>query len=429
MRTVLPVALLAALVASPAAADECLLKKSLKVSIQNSWKTIPAGSSISITKRGQQWATVDTKDGAGKTAVSALEGACAPASSTAAPPPEPAPTAPALSAALPPPAEPALVPAAAVVTPTPAPPPEAPLAAPPPTVDTTVDTTADTTAYAKAATKIAAATPAAEPAQAAPSSQPQKVPERLVAILDVKAGKDAEGAAAALTTMLTAEVAALPDMRSVSRNELKSLISHQADATLVGCEDVKCFADVAHLVNADLLIAGQLDRVEDALVLSLSLIDAATPAVVGRQEAAWRGKPDEMLALVRPLVQRLTDGPQAHNHKGTLEVFATEGATLVVDGREVGTAPLPAPLRDLATGVHTIEARRPGFVPLRQDVVVARNETTIARADLEEEPLLSQPWFWATAGGVVLVAGGTAAGITTWAILNQPQDTRVILGK
>jgi hypothetical protein len=75
-----------------------------------------------------------------------------------------------------------------------------------------------------------------------------------------------------------------------------------------------------------------------------------------------------------------------------------------------------------------VRLQKDGYKPLAVDVVVARNESTLARVDLIEEALTDQPWFWAAAGGVVLVAGGAAAGITTWAVISQPQPTQVTLG-
>jgi hypothetical protein len=263
-------------------------------------------------------------------------------------------------------------------------------------------------------------------------SPPQE--KKLVAVLDLKPTVGAEGAAAALTTMLAAEVAAVDGYQAISRNEIKSILSHSADAQLAGCNEPRCAADVAALVNADVLVTGSVDKVGGATVVALSLIDAGAkdgsdgPAVLGRQEAAFRGPDDQLLNLARPLVQRLFDGPNAANHKGTLEVFSQDGVLVVVDGKEVGETPL-ASIKDVPTGVHTLSFAKDGHIPQTLDVVVSRNEPTVVRLDLIEQSLFEQPWFWAAAGGVVLVAGGTAAGITTYALLNQETPTRVVLGK
>jgi hypothetical protein len=233
--------------------------------------------------------------------------------------------------------------------------------------------------------------------------------------------------------MLTAEVAGQKGMRAVSRNELQALLTHQSTAQLVGCDEPKCMADVAALVKADFVVSGSVEKLEGATVVGLTLMsaggDGQDPAIVARQKAAWRGTDNDLLLVVRPLVQRLFDAQNAHTHVGAAEVFAPEGATLVLDDKAIGTAPVAA-IRDLPTGVHRLMVQKDGFADEAVDLVVARNETTIVRVELEEIPLLSQPWFWATAGGVVLLAGGTAAGITTYAILNaEPPPSRVVLGK
>jgi len=313
---------------------------------------------------------------------------------------------------------------------------------------TTAATTADGTAVDSAGTPqaseavavpaadaqaVVAPTPTAPVLPAAPPSAPVSEDVALVAILDLKGGEAAAAQASALTTMLTAEVSATRGMRAVSRNELQALLTHQSTAQLVGCDEPKCMADVAALVKADFVVSGSVEKLEGATVVGLTLMsaggDGQDPAIVARQKAAWRGTDNDLLLVVRPLVQRLFDAQNAHTHVGAAEIFAPEGATLVLDDKAIGTAPVAA-VRDLPSGVHRLTVQKDGFADGAVDLVVARNETTIVRVELEEIPLLSQPWFWATAGGVVLLAGGTAAGITTWAILNaEPPPSRVVLGK
>ncbi len=228
--------------------------------------------------------------------------------------------------------------------------------------------------------------------------------------------------------MLTAEIAALPGYRAISRNELKALFSHQADTQLAGCDEVQCMASVASLLNATLLLSGDVQRLEGATALGLTLVDVTSgdARIAARQETAWRGTDEDLLLLARPLVQRLFDAPHADEHRGHIELLADEGARVVLDGDDVGITPLSAPLPAVSTGAHRVSLRKDGFVPLDLDLVVARGETTLARGELVPIPLTAQPWFWWTAGGVFLVAGGAATAAIVW---NLPQDTRVIVGK
>jgi hypothetical protein len=267
----------------------------------------------------------------------------------------------------------------------------------------------------------------APPPPAPPAAAPVVVEnkKKLVAVLDLKGGVGAEATASAVTTVLTAEVGALDGYDAVSRNELQSVLQHQANASALGCDDVGCLANIGKLANAQLVISGSVDKVEGAHVLALSLIDPAGPNVVDREDVSWRGTPEEMLAVVRPTVDRLLAGPQAATHTGTLEIIAPSGATIVVDGKDVTAG---EPIRNLAVGVHRLKVSKQGLEPFDGDVVVAWNETTIARPELAEIPLTSQAWFWVTTGSVALIAAGVAVGITSFALLNDDAPARVVLG-
>jgi hypothetical protein len=302
-------------------------------------------------------------------------------------------------------------------------------------------------APASAQSLSGAPTPAPAPAPAptpAPAPAPEPEPDvaaavitaiapasdRIVAVLDFKPGLGAEGTAEALTTVVTAEVGARAGLKAISRNEIKAIVANQANAALLGCETPACAADLAKLANADLVIAGTVERLGAAHVLSMTLIDPSVPAVLDRQEVAWRGAPDKMVGLARPYVDRLFAEGKAASYEGALEVFAPDGALVVVDGKELGRAPLAAPVRGLASGVHTIDVARDGFDSHHGEVIVARNETTIARVELVEQPFYTQWWFWGATGGAVLVAGGVVAGITTLGILEAAKDkpASVVLG-
>jgi len=293
--------------------------------------------------------------------------------------------------------------------------------------------TADAVAVDATAAAAAAPAPAAAPTlPAAPPSAPVDASSQLVAVLDLKAGETAKAQASALTTMLTAEVSAHRGYRAVSRNELQALLTHQSTAQLVGCEEPRCMADIAQLASADYVVSGTVEKLEGATVVGLTLMhagdDSTGATIVSRQKAAWRGSDDELLLVMRPLVQRLFDAQNAHSHVGNVEVFVPEGARVVLDDKDLGTAPTAA-IRDLPTGVHRLQIQKDGYANEVVDLVVSRNETTIVRVDLEEIPLLEQPWFWAAAGGVALVAAGTAAGITTYALVTAtPPPSRVVLG-
>jgi hypothetical protein len=274
-------------------------------------------------------------------------------------------------------------------------------------------------------TEAVATAPDASEAPAVPGLEDTSLP--LVAVLDLRHAEGDAPLANALATIITSEVASRRELRAVSRNELASVVNHQAEQALLGCESAKCASDVAKLVEADLVITGGIERVEEAYVFSLTLFDPVAGAMRERVEATWRSDPDEIVLLVRPYVDRLFGGANAAEYVGALEVLAPDGASVFVDGKELGAAPITAPVDKLPIGVHTVEVSQAGFVTSARDVVISRGETTIARIELEEEPYYTQWWFWTAVGGGAAVAVAAGATIGTVAIIAgaEPPPTTV----
>jgi hypothetical protein len=271
-----------------------------------------------------------------------------------------------------------------------------------------------------------ATTPATSTTPAASTAEPLTV-----AVLDVRAAPGTEGVAKALTTLLTSELGNRAGFRTVSRGELKGLLAHQADQRLLGCDKPDCYADIGKLLQAKRVVYGTLEKAEggDAAVFSVTLLDPEGPVVLERVAYTWKSNLDDMVDLVRPAVDHLVHGKLADGFAGNLELLAPEGATVVVDDKALGAAPIK-PLRDLPIGVHHIEVRKGGFLPWNHDVAISQHETQVVQADLIDEASV-QPWFarwyvWGSALAGVVVVGGTAAAIGTYEYLGTP--AKLIVG-
>lgn len=271
-----------------------------------------------------------------------------------------------------------------------------------------------------------------KPAEAGPAprpterSQPSESP--LVAVLDLRHESADAALANALAAVITSEVANREGLRAVSRNELSAVLNHQAEQALLGCDSVKCAADVAKLVEADLVITGGIERAGEAYVLTLTLIDPTIPEAKARTEAVWRSSPEEMVLLAKPYVERLFGGEVAATYKGALEVLAPDGANVFVDSRDLGQAPLKSAVTDLSIGVHTVEVSQSGYYTALRDVVITRGETSVARVELEAQPIWTQWWFWTAVGGAAVTATGAGTMFGLW-YLNTPKIASVSLGK
>ncbi len=86
------------------------------------------------------------------------------------------------------------------------------------------------------------------------------------------------------------------------------------------------------------------------------------------------------------------------------------GAIVVVDGREVGLAPVEV---ERKAGRHVIEVIQDGFETYSATVDVAPGQRTELTADLApySAPLYARWWFWGAAAGVV-----AAGAVATWAL-------------
>jgi hypothetical protein len=102
----------------------------------------------------------------------------------------------------------------------------------------------------------------------------------------------------------------------------------------------------------------------------------------------------------------------------TLRVSANQpGATVKVDGKVVGDAPIDIPR---PAGVYTVEVSKDGYLPYTATVQVRADEESTLRASLVQQitPITSRWWFWTAAG--VLLAGAA----TTTFLVTRTEDQR-----
>jgi hypothetical protein len=105
-----------------------------------------------------------------------------------------------------------------------------------------------------------------------------------------------------------------------------------------------------------------------------------------------------------------------------LDVSAEGSGDIAVDGRVVGTTPLPRPL-EIASGVHLVSVSRNGYRAFSRDVTLARDKTS--RLDVPFERTTQRWVSYATFGfGLAAVAaGGTFVGV---ALVEQGNAQKVL---
>lgn len=137
------------------------------------------------------------------------------------------------------------------------------------------------------------------------------------------------------------------------------------------------------------------------------VIDAGAPDyMAGRRE----------ITVVAGTPQTVPLALAAIPHTGMVTITASQiGARIMVDGKELGPAPVTV---ELGAGGHQVEVVAPGFAPGRSELAVAPGQARTVNIVLELPPVARETapfyerwWFWA---GVGVVAAGAVGTILLW---------------
>src|SRR5690606_7921564 len=93
----------------------------------------------------------------------------------------------------------------------------------------------------------------------------------------------------------------------------------------------------------------------------------------------------------------------------SLEIRATAGAAIHVDGRRLGEAPVGRPLA-IPAGSHLVTITRRGHRPFSRQIVAGRGETVALTAELETTRQRKLAWALLIGSGT-LVAGASVTGL------------------
>ncbi|MEL6185941.1 MAG: PEGA domain-containing protein [Myxococcota bacterium] len=239
-----------------------------------------------------------------------------------------------------------------------------------------------------------------------------------VAILELE-GPDPD-----LNRQLTARVAELvgrqPKLTVVAPDDIRALLRREEQRQLLGCTDQSCLAEIAGALGADQIISGRVSELDGAFSVSLTRVDAAAVASLGRASGRWGGARIGLLDLMDPLVAGLfADTPEAL--AGAIVLAGAEsGSEVVVDGVSRGTTP-PEVIPAVPAGGRKVELTKGGFRPFSGWVVVRPSQSTqlvVEQQRLDAPPITRQWWFWTALG---LGAAGAAVG--SWAALSGGDST------
>lgn len=277
-------------------------------------------------------------------------------------------------------------PAPTTTTPAPTPTTEAPAAAPATTTTTTSD---------------------AAPAK---SLLPPKTKPRLLVIdlIDKGAGPEITNA---VTQAVQGQALSSHAGETVTTTQIRVLLDAQANQQVLGCDSEACMTDIGKLVEADVILGGNVAKVGDDVVITVLTVDPSDGRRLKQEQRKTPINRDLYYYAAKQLAALALTGkaadPRVPVLVNVLDKSTPVEGTIVVDGKIVGTA--SSARQELDPGQHELVIKRSGFADWRTVLDVQEGTPLEVNANLVQERLYL--WPVAIATGVAAVGTGVVAAL------------------
>jgi TolB-like protein len=130
--------------------------------------------------------------------------------------------------------------------------------------------------------------------------------------------------AAALTEALAAEVRRRSGVEVITRHEIESVLSLEAQKQMLGCQTDACMAELGGALGVERLVAGDLARLGESWLIHLKVVETGKVKVAAQSDRRIRGGTiDDVLDALPPMVAELFPG--ASGGSGAPLVLVTPG--------------------------------------------------------------------------------------------------------
>ncbi len=185
-------------------------------------------------------------------------------------------------------------------------------------------------------------------------------PQRL-AVLEIRALGVPVDLAHTLTGVVAEQAGKTPGFTAISQSEIGAMLGLERQKQMLGCGDESCLAEIGGALGASRVLSGSLSKVGESYLLQLELVDTARAVVQGRESRSVPGTPTELIETARDLTHRLLTGKPLDTSGRIKFAIEPTGARVVLDGRQVGKAPLANPVA-MDQGKHKIQISADGYV-------------------------------------------------------------------
>jgi TolB-like protein len=131
-----------------------------------------------------------------------------------------------------------------------------------------------------------------------------------LAVMPIAAGEGVPAStAAALTEALAAEVRRRSGGEVITRREIETVLSLEAQKQMLGCQTDSCIAELGGALGVDRLVAGDLARLGESWLVHLKVVETGKVKVAAQSDRRIRGGTiDDVLDAIPPMVVELFPG-------------------------------------------------------------------------------------------------------------------------
>ncbi|HTM21561.1 MAG TPA: PEGA domain-containing protein [Kofleriaceae bacterium] len=196
-----------------------------------------------------------------------------------------------------------------------------------------------------------------------------------IAVLELEAVGMAPEPVSRLESLFRMELERLAGHPLPSRRQMEDARRSSPKLRACGGED-KCLAALGKKLGVDVVVVGNVAGLGDSYVLNIKAVDVATEKQFPKRIATppLRGSPDELIEAVRVAAYDLLAPEQLLGSVAVLSDLI--GAKVTLDGKPVGTTPIPRRLERLPLGKHRMTVEKPGYLPFNEEIEVRFQKTT-----------------------------------------------------
>lgn len=243
------------------------------------------------------------------------------------------------------------------------------------------------------------------------SAAPQRI-----ALMDFETRGARPELGTAISGVVANEIQRLAVFQVTTADSVRAVISLERQRELLGgAGESSTLSELSSLLGVDHALRGKVTGQGNAFTLELVLDDARSGKREG-SDVELAASPGELLAESSKAVSKVLS-KLLSTQTGRLVVLASEpGATVKLDDRPVGATPLPGPL-SIPAGPHELVLEKAGFIAVRKDTRVQRDELTEETVTLVPSPDYVNDYegkqqklrlgAWIASGAAIVGAGAT----------------------